>query len=35
MLRNLGMFDVVEVNPDKDVNDMTSRAAAKLVVEMG
>jgi len=35
MLRNLGMVDMVEVNPDKDVNDITSRTAAKIVVELG
>jgi agmatinase len=34
MLRNLGMFDVVEVNPDKDVNNITSKTAAKLIVEL-
>ncbi|MBU1198335.1 MAG: arginase family protein [Nanoarchaeota archaeon] len=34
MLRNIGMVDVVEVNPDKDVNDITSKTAAKLVVEL-
>jgi agmatinase len=34
MLRNIGMFDIVEVNPEKDFNDMTSKAAAKLIVEM-
>jgi arginase family enzyme len=35
MLRNIGMTDVVEVNPDKDVNDITSKTAAKIVVELG
>lgn len=34
MLRNLGMADVVEVNPDKDLNDITSKTAAKIVVEL-
>jgi len=34
MLRNLGMADVVDVNPDKDVNDMTSKVAAKLITEL-
>ncbi len=34
MLRNIGMFDIVEVNPDKDINDITARTAAKLVVEL-
>ena len=35
MLRNLGMADVVEVNPDKDINDITSKTSAKIVVELG
>ncbi|MBN2142823.1 arginase family protein [Candidatus Woesearchaeota archaeon] len=35
LMRNIGMVDLVEVNPDKDVNDMTSRLAAKLIVELG
>ncbi|MBN2052744.1 arginase family protein [Candidatus Woesearchaeota archaeon] len=34
MLRNIGMFDVVEVNPEKDVNEMTSKLAAKIIVEL-
>jgi agmatinase len=34
MLRNLGMADLVGVNPDKDVNDITSKIAAKLLVEL-
>lgn len=33
LLENLGMIDIVEVNPEKDVNDMTSLLAAKLVKE--
>jgi arginase family enzyme len=28
------MWDVVEVNPKKDIEGMTSLAAAKLIVEM-
>ncbi|KYK27133.1 hypothetical protein AYK26_00365 [Euryarchaeota archaeon SM23-78] len=35
MLRNIGMADVVEVNPDKDLNEITSKTAAKIVVELG
>ena len=34
MLRNIGMADIVEVNPDKDVNDVTSKTAAKIAVEL-
>ena len=34
MLRNIGMADVVEANPDKDLNDMTSKMAAKIIVEL-
>lgn len=33
-LKNIGMWDLVEVNPDKDINEMTVMAAAKIVVEM-
>ena len=29
------MVDIVEVNPDKDINDITSKTAAKLIVELG
>ena len=32
-LKNLKAFDIVEVNPEKDINDITSRLAAKLCVE--
>jgi arginase family enzyme len=34
LLRNLKMCDIVEVNPKKDVNDMTSKLAARLMVEL-
>jgi arginase family enzyme len=34
LIKNIGMIDVVEVNPDKDINELTSRIAAKLIVEM-
>jgi formiminoglutamase len=33
-LKNIGMWDLVEVNPDKDTNKLTVIAAAKLIVEM-
>ncbi|AJF60930.1 TPA: arginase family protein [Candidatus Woesearchaeota archaeon] len=33
-LKNIQMWDLVEVNPDKDINNITVMAAAKLVVEM-
>ncbi len=33
-LKNIGMWDLVEVNPEKDVNEMTAIVAAKLVAEM-
>ncbi len=34
-LKNIEMWDLVEVNPDKDINNLTVLAGAKLVVEMG
>ncbi|MBD3361527.1 hypothetical protein GF358_01915 [Candidatus Woesearchaeota archaeon] len=34
LLKNLKGIDIVEVNPDKDINNMTSRLAAKLCVEL-
>jgi arginase family enzyme len=34
LLRNLKMVDIVEVNPKKDINDMTSKLAARLMVEL-
>jgi len=33
-LKNIEMWDLIEVNPKKDVNEMTAITAAKLVVEM-
>ena len=33
-LRNIMMWDLVEVNPEKDVNELTVMAAAKILVEM-
>ena len=33
-MHNLKAMDIVEVNPEKDVNDITSKTAAKLVVEL-
>ncbi len=34
-LQNLKMADIVEVNPKKDVNQMTSKLAAKIIWELG
>jgi arginase family enzyme len=34
LMRNIGAADIVEVNPEKDLNGMTSKLAAKLVVEL-
>jgi arginase len=34
LLKNWQFADLVEVNPKKDVNDMTSKLAAKIVVEL-
>lgn len=34
LLKNLKMVDIVEVGPDKDINGMTSKLAAKLLVEL-
>ena len=33
-LQNLRAYDLVEVNPSKDVNDMTSKVGAKILVEL-
>ena len=33
-LKNLKLIDVVEVNPSKDLNDLTVKTAAKLIVEL-
>lgn len=33
-LQNLRAFDLVEINPQKDVNDMTSKVGAKILVEL-
>lgn len=33
-LKNFRAADIVEVNPDKDINNMTSKLAARLVAEM-
>jgi len=33
-LDNLKAFDLVEINPKKDVNDMTSKVGAKILVEL-
>ena len=34
LLKNLKAVDIVEVNPDKDHNNMTSKAAAKIIGEL-
>jgi formiminoglutamase len=34
LLKNVMMWDLVEVNPEKDVNEMTAILAAKLIIEM-
>ncbi|MFC1728109.1 arginase family protein [Nanoarchaeota archaeon] len=34
MLKNLGMIDLVEVNPSQDNNDLTVKLAGKLVFEL-
>ncbi|MBU1975872.1 MAG: arginase family protein [Nanoarchaeota archaeon] len=34
LLKNFMAADVVEVNPDKDVNEITSKAASKIVIEL-
>jgi len=33
-LKNIKGYDIVEVNPKKDINDMTSKLGAKLLVEL-
>ena len=34
LLKNIRKYDLVEVNPEKDVNNMTSKAAAKIIKEL-
>lgn len=34
LLKNLKVIDIVEVNPEKDLNDMTSKLAAKIIIEI-
>jgi agmatinase len=34
LLKNIKAADVVEVNPEKDINDMTVRLAAKIITEL-
>lgn len=34
MMKNLKAMDIVEVNPSKDVNELTSKVGAKLVLEL-
>ncbi len=33
-LKNIQIWDLVEVNPDKDINNITVKTATKLIVEM-
>ncbi len=33
-LRNIGAFDIVEINPKKDINGMTVKLGAKILAEM-
>lgn len=33
LLKNLKALDIVELNPDKDINNMTSKMAAKVLAE--
>ena len=33
-LKNINIIDIVEVNPKKDINNMTSKLAAKILVEL-
>lgn len=33
-MRNIGMFDLVEINPSKDVNEMTVKLGAKILKEI-
>ncbi len=35
LLKNIGMIDLVEIAPDKDIADLTSKLGAKIVKEMG
>ena len=34
LLKNLKAMDIVEINPEKDVNDMTAKLGAKILFEM-
>jgi arginase family enzyme len=33
-MKNLKAFDLVEINPSKDINEMTSKVGAKILVEL-
>ncbi len=33
-MKNLGMIDIVEIDPTKDLNDMTSKLGAKIIEEL-
>jgi agmatinase len=34
LIKNIRKYDLVEVNPDKDINNLTSKAAAKIIKEL-
>ena len=34
LLKNIRKYDLVEVNPDKDINLMTCKTAAKIIKEL-
>ena len=34
LLKNIRKYDLVEVNPDKDVNNITTKTAAKIIKEL-
>jgi arginase family enzyme len=34
LLKNLKAIDIVEVNPEKDINGITVKLAARIVAEM-
>ena len=33
-LKNIELMDLVEVNPSKDINNLTVSVASKLIIEM-
>jgi len=34
LLKNLRAYDLVEINPKKDINDLTSKVGAKILIEL-